>query len=197
MRVTKCYVATPVKKFWDRKDWNEHLKIDAIRQEAVRASRLVKQLGFLPISAPQLFIEVLSEDFERDLALSWGRDLLSSCECFAYFGSDLSESNGIKSELEIALEIGIRVVDLDVERGFLLPPRVERDSFGMISLIDSDGSDFSLGEVGELSEGRISRFIGRNSIFSMNAFLESKGLSLVSYDINLGIVDKEIISLRG
>lgn len=191
----KCYVATPVKKFWDRKDWNEHLKIDAIRHEAVKASRLVKQLGCLPISAPQMFIEVLSEDCEREIALEYGRELLSMCECFAYFESDLVDSDGIRSELEIAMREGKRIFNLDRERGFFNCPRVERDSFGVVSLIDSDGSDFALGEILEDSEEKLTRFLSRNGVFNIHISVDGNRLTLVSFDSGFSIVDRELLSI--
>lgn len=186
----KCYVATKVAghfsklglslSFEDRKR--------LVREEAVRACRLVKSFGYIPISNPLLFIDVLDEWTERDKALEWGMSILKECDCFAYFGSDLGVSHGISSELSEFRRLGNsrRIINLGSTRSFVggINFYDSNKSEGVLVLYDRDSNAFMLDcvKVGSKEESIIKEFAIINCIYRIEVSIEWDYIVLSSWN---------------
>lgn len=169
----KCYVATKVSSHFSKPglslSFEDRKRL--VREEASRACMLVKKFGYIPISSPLLFIDVLDEWTERDKALEWGMSLLKECDCFAYFGSDLKVSRGINSELSEFRIFGNsrRIIDLGSTRSFDggINFYDTDKSDGVLVLYDRDSNAFMMDcvKVGSKEERAIREFAILNSVY--------------------------------
>lgn len=81
--------------------------VDANVKKARAYSRLAIDRGFVPVT-PHLFLpQFISEETERELALSAGLKLLSVCQEIWACGGTIS--SGMKREIEHATQIGIPI----------------------------------------------------------------------------------------
>lgn len=106
----KAYVASPVAYYF--RNYGEIKGLKFARRHAIAVCREIKALGYIPISAPLLFLGVYNETQERDLAMNAGLMVLESCDAFAYRECDLILSEGIQEELKEAKLRKMEIVEL-------------------------------------------------------------------------------------
>lgn len=106
-----CYVCSPIKHYY-RVASNERLAIKHAKAHAMQLAREIKALGYIPISAPLMFLGVYNEPLEREEALRASLRVLTTCQALAYRECDLLISEGIKCEVEEATLRGMEVIKL-------------------------------------------------------------------------------------
>ena len=104
-----CYVCSPIQYYYQL---SEAHAMKLAKAHAMQLAREVKALGYIPISAPLMFLGVYREPLERELALRASLRVLSTCQALAYKECDLIISEGIKCEVEEAKLRGIEVIKL-------------------------------------------------------------------------------------
>lgn len=104
-----CYVASPVRSVLELHDFRPE-GYKRARELAILGASEVKNKGFIPLSPVLLFLHVYFEGSERAKALEDGLALLSRCHCF-YEVKSTYESEGIKKEKEVALSLGIQLLN--------------------------------------------------------------------------------------
>lgn len=111
-RIKVAYIASPVKAFYQ--SYAEPQKaISEIKKYAISLCEVAKTKGYIPLSTPIAFIEVYDENKEREWALNAGMQILKKCDAFFYYKDDLSRSEGMRNELEIAKELNLEVIEID------------------------------------------------------------------------------------
>lgn len=107
----RCYVASPINFFY--KTNHPKIAISLAKKRAINLSLKVKQLGYIPISAPLLFLDLFDEKKERQEAFKASLQVLCCCQIFAYCPRDLEISKGIREELEEAHMRGMKIIELN------------------------------------------------------------------------------------
>lgn len=105
-----CYVCSPIKHYWSLENVSNPSAL--AKAHAMQLAREVKALGYIPISAPLMFLGVYSEPLEREEALRASLRVLTTCHALAYRECDLLISEGIKCEVEEARLRGMEVIKL-------------------------------------------------------------------------------------
>lgn len=105
-----AYVASPVGGFYRLDPANAK---GLVLERAVSYCRVVKNAGMVPLSTPICFIDIFDETTEREKALNSCIEILKKCDVFVYSKKDLEGSSGIQLELQVANEIGLKIVEIE------------------------------------------------------------------------------------
>lgn len=106
----KVYIASPIAHYIGVYGKDQGIKY--ARRHALAVSKQVKELGYIPISTPLMFLGVYEEPKERELAMRAGLMVLATCNAFAYRVCDLLLSEGMREELEEARLRKMEIIDL-------------------------------------------------------------------------------------
>lgn len=106
-----CYICSPIKHYFQFGSNHNHC-LKLAKAHAMQLAREVKALGYIPISAPLMFLGVYDEPLEREEALIASLRVLTTCHALAYRECDLIISEGIKWEVEEATLRGMEVIKL-------------------------------------------------------------------------------------
>lgn len=106
----KAYVASPVAHYFGVYGKDAGLKL--AKKHAMMLSKLTKERGYIPISVPLMFLDVLEEPKDRDFALMAGISILKTCDVFCYLERDLPYSAGMQAELEEAESRKMEIIAL-------------------------------------------------------------------------------------
>lgn len=105
-----AYVASPVGGLYAINPKNAKTLIVA---RATQYCKFVKNAGMIPLSTPINFIDVYDEMTEREEALRDCIEILKKCDVFVYSKIDSYGSAGIRLELEVAKELGLKIVEIN------------------------------------------------------------------------------------
>lgn len=109
-----AYVASPLSVFYkEGEDKGESVVLINTRAK-LRAFDILSQCkrelkDYAPLSPVLCFMGVFDDVFEREEVFKKCIALLKKCDAFVYRQADLEISEGIKKELELAKEFGLKI----------------------------------------------------------------------------------------
>lgn len=112
-----CYVTSLVAHHLEFKDKIEdnpfgYTTQDAIRDNALQNSKIAKDLGYIPISTPLMWLGLYDDNNDRDLILNNCLEVLKKCNAILYKESEFEISEGIKLEVRFAKQNGLKIIKI-------------------------------------------------------------------------------------